>query len=212
VGPAASGKSVLLKLLAGLAEADYGEIQFDSDVLQHDPMTLRFWQQRIGMVFQNNALFDFLSVAENVAFPLASLGYDPEDVRLRAEARLATVGLRGFGHRQVGGLSGGQKRRVGIARATITDAPFLLLDEPAAGLDPVSSRRIFGLLRREQQQRGATCIMVSSDVDRLLEVADRVALLCAGNLMFEGTVQEAAQSTDALVRQFLDGTVVGPLE
>lgn len=211
VGPGASGKSVLLKLLAGLVEVDDGEISFDSEVLRYDDATLRWWQQRIGMVFQNNALFDFLSVGENVAFPLAGMGYDPREVSDKASMQLHDVGLRGFGSRPVAGLSGGQKKRVAVARATITDAPFLLLDEPAAGLDPVTSQKIFDLLRNEQRMRGATCVIVSSDIDRLRRVSDRIAMLYAGQLVFEGSAAEADSTSNPLVRQFLDGAVEGPL-
>jgi len=211
VGPGASGKSVLLKLLAGLVEVDDGEISFDSEVLRYDDATLRWWQQRIGMVFQNNALFDFLSVGENVAFPLTGMGYDPREVADKASMQLTDVGLRGFGPRPVAGLSGGQKKRVAVARATITDAPYLLLDEPAAGLDPVTSQKIFDLLRHEKRMRGATCIIVSSDIDRLRRVSDRIAMLYGGELVFEGSTAEADITSNPLVRQFLDGAVEGPM-
>jgi phospholipid/cholesterol/gamma-HCH transport system ATP-binding protein len=109
------------------------------------------------------------------------------------------------------GLSGGQKKRVGVARATITRAELVLYDEPAAGLDPVSSQKLFELLREEQQQRGTTVIMVSSDLDRLLSVTDRVAMLLDGRVVFEGETQEARDSSDPRVRQFVHGLLEGPL-
>jgi phospholipid/cholesterol/gamma-HCH transport system ATP-binding protein len=110
-----------------------------------------------------------------------------------------------------GGLSGGQRKRIGIARATITRPPIVLYDEPAAGLDPVSSLRIFQLLRQEQRALGSTVLMVSSDLDRLLTVTDRVGVLHQGQLVFDGTTQEAHASEDPLVRQFLRGLPDGPL-
>jgi phospholipid/cholesterol/gamma-HCH transport system ATP-binding protein len=211
VGPGAAGKSVLLKLIAGLVEADEGNVFLDSEPLRHDPVTLRWWHQQFGMGFQNNALFDFLTVGENVSFPLLELDYEPLELRALAVRRLIKVGLRGFENRPVAGLSGGQKKRVGVARATVTDAPFLLFDEPAAGLDPVTSQKIFDMLRQEQRKRRATCIIVSSDIDRLRRVADRIAMLYHGRVVFDGTRREAETTDEPLVRQFLDGKVEGPL-
>lgn len=211
VGPGAAGKSLLLKLLAGLIPLDYGEVAFGDDWLPQDQSALGTWQRRIGMVFQNNALFDFLSVAENVAFPLRHLTRNEAEIHQRVQERLRQVGLAEFSDRQVARLSGGQKKRVGVARATVTQPPFLLIDEPAAGLDPVSSQKIFDLLRAEQQKRGVTCIVVSSDLDRLRAVSDRIAMLYSGELLFEGSAAEAAATTHPLVRQFLDGNPDGPL-
>ena len=109
------------------------------------------------------------------------------------------------------GLSGGQKKRVGVARATVAQAEIVLYDEPAAGLDPVTSQRIFELLRAEQRAAGATVIMVSSDLDRLLTVTDRVGMLYKGRLIFDGTTEEAKASTNGYVRQFVHGLTEGPL-
>ena len=109
------------------------------------------------------------------------------------------------------GLSGGQKKRVGVARATISQAEIVLYDEPAAGLDPVTSQRIFELLRAEQRAAGATVVMVSSDLDRLLTVTDRVGMLYKGRLIFDGTTAEAQASPNPYVRQFVHGLTDGPL-
>ena len=108
------------------------------------------------------------------------------------------------------GLSGGQKKRVGVARATVTRAPIVLYDEPAAGLDPVTSQKIFELLRAEQRASGATVVMVSSDLDRLLTVTDRVGMMYRGSLVFDGTTEEAKASRVPVVRQFVHGLTDGP--
>jgi len=121
------------------------------------------------------------------------------------------VSLPGFEDRAVAGLSGGQKKRVGVARATVTRAPVVLYDEPAAGLDPVTSQKIFDLLRREQRASGATVVMVSSDIDRLLPVCDRVGMILQGRMVFEGTPEEAKGSEHPAVRQFIHAEVDGPL-
>jgi phospholipid/cholesterol/gamma-HCH transport system ATP-binding protein len=125
--------------------------------------------------------------------------------------RLARVGLSGFEGRLPARLSGGQKKRVGVARATALSAEVLLYDEPAAGLDPVTSQRIFDLLRAEQQHSGATVVMVSSDLDRLLPVTDRIGVLLEGKLVFDGSVADAKVSRNEAVRQFVTGSPDGPL-
>ncbi len=213
VGPGASGKSVLLKCIVGLLRPDEGNIVVDGeDVTKLDDMQLQKLRLKFGMLFQNNALFDYLPVAENIAFPLRRL-YDlpEEEIASRVAERLARMALSGFEQRAVGGLSGGQKKRIGVARATVTRAPIILYDEPAAGLDPVTSQKIFNLLREEQRASGATVVMVSSDVDRLLTVTDRVGMMLRGQLIFDGTTEEVKASAIPAVKQFIYGLDEGPL-
>jgi phospholipid/cholesterol/gamma-HCH transport system ATP-binding protein len=168
--------------------------------------------KNIGMLFQNNALFDFMSIGDNVAFPLRRLQRVGErEIEERVAERLARVGLSGFEASMPSGLSGGQKKRVGIARATITRAPIVLCDEPAAGLDPVTSQRIFDLLREEQRNAASTLLVVSSDIDRLLTITDRIGVLHEGQIAFEGTTEETRASEVPLVRQLLRGDDSGPI-
>lgn len=212
IGPGASGKSVLLKCLAGLLRPKSGEVWvLGKDVMKLDEVGLSALRQRMGMLFQNNALFDFMTVAENIAFPLRQRGADESDVTERVRERLASVGLSGFEERLPARLSGGQKKRVGVARATVAAAEVVLYDEPAAGLDPVTSQRIFDLLRAEQRAAGTTVVMVSSDLDRLLPVTDRIGVLLDGKLAFNGTVEAARSSADEAVKQFVTGSPDGPL-
>lgn len=213
IGPGAAGKSVLLKITAGLLRADAGSVVVAGrDVGRLDESGLFELRRDMGMLFQNYALFDFMTVGENIAFPLRRLFSPPEEeVAEKVAERLARMNLPGFEDRAVRGLSGGQKKRVGVARATITQAATVLYDEPTAGLDPVTSQRIFDLLRAEQRARGSTVLMVSSDLDRLLTVTDRVGMLVDGHLVFEGTTEEARDAKDPRVRQFVHGLVEGPL-
>jgi phospholipid/cholesterol/gamma-HCH transport system ATP-binding protein len=213
IGPGASGKSVLLKMIAGLMKPDRGTVHVGDDaVTDASEVALQEVRKRIGMLFQNNALFDHLSVFDNIAFPLRRLYAPPEDeVRARVSERLACVSLPGFEERMPASLSGGQKKRVGVARATATRAPIVLYDEPAAGLDPVTSQKIFELLRAEQRASGATVVMVSSDLDRLLTVTDRVGMMHRGELLFDGTTEEARSSALPHVQQFVHGLTEGPL-
>jgi phospholipid/cholesterol/gamma-HCH transport system ATP-binding protein len=213
IGPGASGKSVLLKTVVGLIRPDAGRVTIDGrDIFDMNDLDLQEFRKRIGMLFQNNALFDFMTVAENIAFPLRRLFDLPdEEVRQRVAERLEVVSLAGFEDRLPSGLSGGQKKRVGVARATVAQAPIVLYDEPAAGLDPVTSQKIFDLLRTEQRASGATVVMVSSDLDRLLTVTDRVGMMYRGRLIFDGTTEEARGSDDPYVHQFVHGIAEGPL-
>jgi phospholipid/cholesterol/gamma-HCH transport system ATP-binding protein len=213
IGPGAAGKSVLLKMIVGLMRPDEGAILVDGqDVTQSSELELQKMRLKVGMLFQNNALFDHLTVADNIAFPLRRLTSLPEDeIQIRVEERLRCVAMTGFHERMPAGLSGGQKKRIGVARATIAQASIVLYDEPAAGLDPVTSQKSFELLREEQRAKNATVIMVSSDLDRLLTVTDRVGMMYRGQLIFDGTTGEAQNSTMPYVRQFVHGLTEGPL-
>lgn len=213
IGPGASGKSVLLKIITGLMRPDAGSVRVDGrDILTMTDLELQEFRKGIGMQFQNMALFDFMTVGENVAFPLRRLFDLPEEeVGRRVSERLERVRLPGFQERMPGGLSGGQKRRVAVARATVAAPPIVLYDEPAAGLDPVTSQKIFDLLREEQQDAKATVLMVSSDLDRMLPTVDRVGMMLDGTLIFDGTPEEARNSSDERVYQFVNGLPDGPL-
>jgi phospholipid/cholesterol/gamma-HCH transport system ATP-binding protein len=213
IGPGASGKSVLLKIITGLVKPDAGSVVVDgTEIAALDELALQEFRKRFGMLFQNNALFDFMTVTDNIAFPLRRLFDLPEaEILARVKERLDCVKLEGFGERLPARLSGGQKKRVGVARATVTQAPIVLYDEPAAGLDPVTSQRIFELLKAEQRRDGATVVMVSSDLDRLLSVTDRLGMLLDGRLIFDGTPDEARRCGDERVVQFVTGNPEGPL-
>jgi phospholipid/cholesterol/gamma-HCH transport system ATP-binding protein len=213
IGPGAAGKSVLLKLVAGLVRPERGRVLVeDRDVHAMNELELAQFRLKYGMLFQNNALFDHLTVADNIGFPVRRMTSLTEgEVAAKIQDRLRAVSLPGFEDRMPAGLSGGQKKRIGVARATVMAAPIVLYDEPAAGLDPVTSQRIFELLRREQRATNATVIMVSSDLDRLLTVTDRVGMLLRGKLIFDGTTEEAKTSQDPYVKQFVHGLVEGPL-
>jgi phospholipid/cholesterol/gamma-HCH transport system ATP-binding protein len=212
IGPGASGKSLVLKTVAGLIRPERGRVLVRGrDVARLNELELDAHRRGIGMLFQNNALFDHLSVADNIAFPLRRLtNLGEAEIAERVAERLARVALPDFEARLPAGLSGGQKKRIGVARATVTRADIVLYDEPAAGLDPVTSQKIFDLLRAEQRERGATVIMVSSDLDRLLPVTDKIGMMLDGRLVFEGTADQARGSGDAAVRQFVLGLTEGP--
>jgi phospholipid/cholesterol/gamma-HCH transport system ATP-binding protein len=209
IGPAAAGKSLLLKLLTGLMTADAGTISVLGDAIVGKSETaLGPLRRRIGMLFQSYALFDFLTVAGNVAFPLEQRGEDSaEQIDLLVAQRLRAVGLAGTETQMPSQLSGGMKKRVGIARATIASPPLILYDEPTAGLDPVTSRKIFDLLDADQRRSGATVVAVSSDVASLLSFVDEIAFIRDGAIGYRGPVASLPEVDDPELRQFLDAAI-----
>jgi len=214
IGPAASGKSVILKLVAGLEHPDQGRVDvLGTELTGKHEVELGRVRRRIGMLFQNYALFDFLTVERNVAFPLEQRGgMTTEAIAARVAERLRAVGLAGSEHKLTGELSGGMKKRVGIARATVADAELVIYDEPTAGLDPVTTQKIYDLLAADQVRTKATVIAVSSDVVALAGFVDEIAFLYQGKLIYRGPAATIADAPDPRVRQFVRGELDGPLE
>ncbi len=213
IGPGASGKSVVLKLICGLLQPDVGAVTVaDLAVSGASEDALMAVRARIGMLFQNNALFDFMTIGDNVAFPLQREGTLPEaEIRQRVAEKLRAVGLVGSEEKFPNQLSGGMRKRAALARAVIARPPILIYDEPTAGLDPVTTSKIYDLLRAERDQTGATVIAVSSDVDALRQFAPRMGMLYQGKLRYDGSTANIADSDDAVVRQFVSGALEGPL-
>lgn len=207
VGPGGAGKSLLLKLICGLLRPDAGRIFVDDDeVTALSETELMRVRGRIGMVFQNYALFDFMDVGANVGFPLARLGtIPPDEIRRRVARRLEQVHLPGIEGLLPAELSGGMKKRVCLARATIHDPPIMLCDDPTAGLDPVTTNRIFGLLKQLQADNRATAIIVSHEVGYLRPICDQFVMLDRGRVVFRGPFDEALRRGSSEARQFLTG-------
>ncbi len=213
VGPAASGKSVMLKTLCGLLPPDAGAVVVDGeDIAAATEERLMLVRARFGMLFQNNALFDFMTVGDNVAFPLVRRGgVEPKEIRARVSARLRAVGLAGTEDKFPSELSGGMRKRVGIARAVIARPDIVIYDEPTAGLDPVTTQKVYDLLARERDATGATVVVVSSDLDALLRFVPRVGMIYQGKLRYDGPAKKARDADDPVVRQFVRGDIEGPL-
>ncbi|MFN0253314.1 MAG: ABC transporter ATP-binding protein [Kofleriaceae bacterium] len=213
IGPAASGKSVLCKLACGLEAPDAGQIRvLGEDVVGKREVELGPLRRRIGMLFQNYALFDYLTVQANVAFPLEQRGgFTMDAIDARVAARLRAVGLAGSELKLTGELSGGMKKRVGIARATVADAEIVIYDEPTAGLDPVTTQKIYDLLAADQARTGATVLAVSSDVVALAQFVDEIVFLYDGRLVYRGPARTIGDAPDPIVRQFVRGELEGPL-
>lgn len=212
IGPAAGGKSVLLKLLVGLVPVDRGAIAIGEQRIDGaSEQALMEVRQRVGMLFQNYALFDFLTVGQNVAFPLVRRGVPQGEIDRRVAERLRAVGLAGSEGKLPSELSGGMKKRVGIARATVARPEVAIYDEPTAGLDPVTTSKVYDLIRADQDETGCTVVAVSSDVDALVGFADRIAMLHQGTIRYQGEARAVRDADDPAVRQFVRGDLEGPL-
>lgn len=206
IGPSGVGKSVLLKHIVGLVKPDAGEVLvFGTDVVTASEPELYGIRRRMGMLFQDGALFDSLSVGENVAFPLVhhAKKMKADERRARAEETLGLVGLPGFHDRQTSELSGGQRKRVGLARAIIMRPEIVLFDEPNSGLDPLTSEAIDDLILEMKARLGITFVVISHDIVGTVKVADHIAMLYGGQLVAWAPTREFIASREPLVRRFL---------
>ena len=207
LGKSGGGKSVFLRHLIGLMRPVSGSIIFEGmEITNLKERELEPVRRKVGMLFQDGALFDSLNVFDNVAFPLRERGEkDPKTIREKVASSLALVNMTGHEHKMPVNLSGGMRKRVALARAIISPPDVLLYDEPTAGLDPIVSDSINRLIRRLQQQLNMTSVVVTHDLVSCNHVADRVALLDAGRIHFLGTTAELRDAQDPIIRDFVDG-------
>jgi phospholipid/cholesterol/gamma-HCH transport system ATP-binding protein len=214
MGRSGSGKSVLLKHILGLMIPDAGSIKVDGDeVVGASESELNRIRKRFGMLFQGAALFDSLTVGENVGLALREhLHMKDEDVRARAIERLEWVGLKGVDGLKPASLSGGMRKRVGLARAIAMDPEVILYDEPTTGLDPITADAINRMIRGLQKRLGVTSVVVTHDMASAFHVGDRVAMLHEGHIQFTGSVAEVHETANPLVRQFVEGSSEGPIQ
>ena len=206
IGYSGSGKSVALKHIVGLLHPDAGEVIVDGQAVSTlDPVGLTLVRESIGYVFQFAALFDSLSVADNVALALRRRHLDEEEIEERVHEALALVDLSGTDERFPAELSGGMRKRVGIARAIALRPRYILYDEPTTGLDPVTSAVIDRLMVRTREHLGVTGVVVTHDMRSAYTVGDRIAMLYEGKVRQVSTVEEIQQTDDPVVRQFIEG-------
>jgi phospholipid/cholesterol/gamma-HCH transport system ATP-binding protein len=208
MGRSGTGKSVTLKLLLGLLKPDEGRIYVnDVQIEALDSAGLVEVRKTIGFLFQYSALFDSLTVGENVAFPLRRHTRMPEtEIAERVRERLAAVGLEAELKRMPLELSGGMRKRVGLARALALEPSILLVDEPSSGLDPITTREIDKLLSDLKTSGKTTMVVVTHDVSSARRIGDKLVVLHEGRIIAQGTAKELDQSADDVVRQFMEST------
>ncbi len=214
IGRSGEGKSVMLKHALGLLRPDSGEILVDGDdIARLRGKKLNDTRSKFGMLFQGAALFDSMTVEENVAFPLVEHStLTRAEIAERVRETLHLVGLDGVESRMPSQLSGGMKKRVGLARAIIREPEIILYDEPTTGLDPILTDSIHRLIIRMQEVLQVTSLMISHDVEKVLEFAHHIGMLHRGKMVFAGSADEVRVSEDPLVRQFIAGSSEGPIE
>ncbi len=213
VGGSGTGKSVTLKHIIGLLQPDSGHVLVEGqDLCCMKPIDLNRFRQRFGMAFQEGALFDSMSVLENIAFPLRRhTEMTEEDIRRRVGECLDQVHLVGVEDKRPSELSGGMRRRVGFARAISLRPKILLFDEPTTGLDPVISDIIADLILEMDTTLNVTTVTITHDMKVAFKIADRIAMIHHGSIIEQGRPEEFQESTDPIVRQFIEGRANGPL-
>lgn len=215
MGGSGTGKSVLLKCILGLIEPDSGEIIVDGqDVLKGGEKSRSALMRRISMLFQGSALFDSLKVWENVAFGLLQNEKMPRrEAKALAIEKLKAVGMEeAVGEIYPAELSGGMKRRVALARAIIEKPEIIFFDEPTAGLDPIFSTVINGLIVQSIRELGATGVTITHDMNSARQIADRVAMIYEGKIIWQGSAQDLDNSHNLFVDQFVHGKAEGPID
>ncbi len=207
LGGSGSGKSVTIKHVVGLLRPDAGEVRVDGERVHTLEMEELFaLRRKVGYVFQFAALFDSMTVAENVEMGLRRMKeVDAAERKKRVEEALERVGLGGFGGRSPAELSGGQRKRAGIARAIVTRPRYLLYDEPTTGLDPMTRAVIDRLINRMKEELGVTGIVITHDMESAFRVADRMAMLHEGRCRIEGLPDDFRSATDPVVKAFIEG-------
>jgi len=213
IGQSGCGKSVLVKHLIRLLVPDDGRVIFDGeDISGFDFRELTKFRRRFGMLFQSAALFDSMTVEENVGLGLKeSRRYSKREVKDIVDEKLEMVGLQGANDKEPAQLSGGMRKRVGLARAIAASPEVLLYDEPTTGLDPIMADMINELIVNLREKLNVTSIVVTHDMQSVFKVADKIIMLHDGRACFEGTPEEVKSTDNAIVRQFITGSATGPI-
>lgn len=214
LGLSGTGKSVLLKCVVGLLAPDEGKILINGEsVLGLSEARLNRIRKTVGFLFQGAALYDSMNLFDNLAVVLREhTRFSEREIKKRVQEKLALVGLSGADEKMPADLSGGMKKRAGLARAIVLDPQIVLYDEPTTGLDPIRADTINRLINRLRAELGVTSIVVTHDMTSAFTVADRLALLYDGKILVEGTSAEIKSSTNAHLRQFIEGRAEGPIE
>lgn len=207
VGGSGCGKTVLLRLIIGLNKPDAGRIFIDGEEISNmDRKRLFHIRKKIGMLFQGAALFDSMTVEENLGLALKEhTELSSKEILKRIEEKLEVVGLPGIGKKKPAELSGGMKKRVGLARAIIMDPEYVLFDEPTTGLDPIMADNINQLIIETNKQLNITSVVVTHDMNSAFRIGTRIAMLSDGKIIFEGTPGAFKKSKQPLVKQFVEG-------
>lgn len=214
IGMSGTGKTVTLKHIAGLIDPDEGEVRIAGETMSGaDDATRERLRRMMGVVFQSGALINWLSVFDNIALPLRERRcYSPAEIEAMVHDKLQILGLIEAKFKMPADLSGGMRKRVCLARVLVRNPAIILYDEPTAGLDPVMSRVINMLIRRMKEEFNVTQVVVTHDMHSAYEIADRIAMLYQGKIIACDVPQRIRETDHPIVRQFITGTIDGPIE
>ncbi len=213
VGPSGQGKSLLLKIMAGLVKPTSGEVFVEGQ----DWTNLRGAEKRalllkMGMLFQKNALFDSLTCGENISFPLEeTTRQSPQEIEQKILDLLEAVGISHAKNLYPDEISGGMQKRLGIARALALEPEIIFYDDPTAGLDPITSRKIIELIAYWQKRKKSTVMAITNDMNRAYQIAERILVVCEGEVIDAGSPEQTKSHSDPRVHQFVRGDLQGPL-
>ncbi|MCK5348942.1 MAG: ATP-binding cassette domain-containing protein, partial [Desulfobacula sp.] len=207
IGKSGTGKSVLLKHIIGLVQQDSGQILIKGEPLHQLPVeAVKSFQKELSYMFQDNALFDFMTIYDNIALPLVeNSNFTKIQVKEKVLTRMKQMGLIGEEDKFPAQLSGGMRKRVALARAVVTDPKIVLFDEPTTGLDPVRKKNVHSMIKEYQEKFGFTAVIVSHDIPQIFNVAQRIAMLDDGVIKFEGSKRDILDSHSKILNAFIRG-------
>lgn len=209
IGRSGCGKSVLIKHIVGLLKPDEGYVKVEGEIVNElDLKKLYDLRKKFGFLFQGSALFDSMTVEENIALPIVETFKEipPEKIKAMVDKNLSLVGLSGINNLKPAELSGGMKKRVGLARALISNPDYIFYDEPTTGLDPIMSDSIDALIKELSEKLKVTSVVVTHDMYSVKNVAHRVAMMHEGKIYFDGTTDELINSDDSIIQDFIKRT------
>ena len=213
IGKSGTGKSVILKHLVGILKPDEGSIAVDEIVMTNSDEEIRNSAiAKFGILFQGAALFDSMNIFDNVAFGLRRRSVEENEVKRIVEESLYKVGLHGVENKRPSELSGGMQKRAGLARAIAVRPEIMLYDEPTTGVDPITAGVVDNLIMQMRDSFNITSIVVTHDITSAYRIADRIAMLYEGEIIFIGSVEDIKNTENPYIKQFIEGTVNGPIK
>ncbi|MGL4370901.1 MAG: ABC transporter ATP-binding protein [Spirochaetota bacterium] len=213
IGKSGSGKSVVLKHLIGLLDPDVGDIFIDGEKSSNaKPMDRYRIRSKLGVLFQGAALFDSMDIYDNIAFGLRRRQIPEEQVFAAVSQMTASLALSGFEHKMPSELSGGMQKRAGLARSLVMRPEIMLYDEPTTGVDPVTAAAVDAMIIEMKKLTGLTSVVITHDMRSAYKIADRIAMLFDGKIIFTGSPSELQSTEDPLLRQFIEGRAHGPIQ
>ena len=213
IGKSGTGKSVVLKHLIGLLDPDEGKIFVDGELSSNVDADTRFRiRAKFGVLFQGAALFDSMNIWDNIAFGLRRKKTPDNEVTETVEKMVTSLGLKGYEYRMPGELSGGMQKRAGLARSLVMKPEIMLYDEPTTGVDPITAAAVDAMIMEMKTLTGLTSVVITHDMRSAEKIADRIAMLYDGKIIFTGSPQELMNTEDPQLRQFIEGRAHGPIK